>query len=263
VSAYGSYFAARFRTLLQYRGAAIGGMVTQVFFGLITIMVYEAFYRSTSVSQPMTMSQVRSYVWLGQAFLAMLPWNVEGEQRALVRTGAVAYELLRPVRLYSLWFARSIAWRTAPTLMRCVPILVLAFAFFGLSLPPTPAAGAAWAVSMACALLLSAAMTTLLTILLMWTISGEGLNVIFTALVILFSGMDIPVPLFPDWIRGVVEFLPFRGLVDSPYRLYVGYALPADLPGLVLQQMGWAAAIILGGILLMRRGLRRLSINGG
>jgi ABC-2 type transport system permease protein len=263
VSVYGSYFAARFRTLLQYRGAAIGGMVTQVFFGLITVMVYEAFYRSTTVAQPMTISQVRSYIWLGQAFLAMLPWNVEGEQRALVRSGAVAYELLRPVHLYSLWFARSIAWRTAPTLMRCIPILALAFAFFGLRLPPTPVASAAWAVSMACALLLSASMTTLLTILLMWTVSGEGLNIIFTALVILCSGMNIPVPLFPDWIRGVIEFLPFRGLVDSPYRLYVGYAHLADLPGLVVQQLGWSAAIILGSVFLMRRGLRRLSINGG
>jgi ABC-2 type transport system permease protein len=263
VSAYGSYFAARFRTLLQYRGAAIGGMVTQVFFGVIMIMVYEAFYRSSSVAQPMTITQVRSYVWLGQAFLGMLPWNVEGEQRALVRSGAVAYELLRPVRLYSLWFARSLAWRTAPTLMRCVPILVLAFAFFGLRLPPTPAAGAAWAVSMAGALLLSAAMTTLLTVVLLWTVSGEGVNVIFTALVILCSGMNIPLPLFPDWIRGAMEFLPFRGLVDSPYRLYVGYARPADVLGLLLQQAGWSAAIALGGILLMRRGLRRLSISGG
>ncbi len=60
-----------------------------------------------------------------------------------------------------------------------------------------------------------------------------------------------------------MEFLPFRGLVDSPYRLYVGYAQPAEVLGLLLQQLGWAAAIILGGILLMRRGLRRLSINGG
>jgi len=263
VSAYGSYFSARFRTLLQYRGAAIGGMVTQVFFGLILVMVYEAFYRSTVVAQPMALSQVRSYIWLGQAFLGMLPWNVEGEQRYLVRSGSVAYELLRPVNLYSLWFARSLAWRSAPTLLRSIPILALSFAFFGLSLPASPAAGAAWAAAMAGALLLSASMTTLLTILLMWTVSGEGVNVVLTALVILCSGMNIPLPLFPDWIRGVMEILPYRGLVDTPYRLYVGYSLPSDAPLLILQQLGWAAAIVGLGLLLMRRGLRRLSIFGG
>ncbi len=263
MGAYRSYFAARFRTLLQYRGAALGGMVTQVFFGLILVMVYEAFYRSSTVAQPMSLGQVRSYVWLGQAFLAMLPWNVEGEQRALIRSGSVAYELLRPVRLYSLWFARSLAWRSAPTVLRSVPILALAFAFFGLSLPASPAAAGAWALAMAGALFLSASMTTLLTILQMWTVSGEGVTIILTAVVILFSGMNIPLPLLPDWIRGIVEILPFRGLVDTPYRLYVGYAPPGDVLLLVLQQVGWAAAMVALGLLLMNRGLRRLSVFGG
>lgn len=263
MSAYAALFAARFRALLQYRGAAVGGMVTQVFFGLIFVMVYEAFYRSSSAAQPMTLAQVRSYIWLGQAFLGMLPWNVEGEQRQLVRSGAVAYELLRPVRLYSLWFARSMAWRSAPTLLRSVPILGLAFAFFGLSLPPSAASAGAWLIAMAGALLLSAAITTLLTILLIWTVSGEGLNVILTALVVLCSGMNIPIPLLPDWARAVVEILPFRGLVDTPYRLYVGYAAPGAVGLLLLQQLGWTAAIIALSLLLLRRGLRRLEIMGG
>jgi ABC-2 type transport system permease protein len=263
VRAYRAFFGARFRTLLQYRGAAIGGMVTQVFFGLILVMVYEAFYRSSAAAQPMSVWQVRSYIWLGQAFLGMLPWNVEGEQRALVRSGAVAYELLRPIHLYALWFARSLAWRSAPTLMRSLPILAISFAFFGLSLPASAGAAAAWAAAMLGALLLSASMTTLLTVLLLWTVSGEGVNVILTALVVLCSGMNIPLPLFPDWIRPLVEVLPFRGLVDTPYRLYVGYSPPSALGALLLQQLGWAAAIILTGLLLMQRGLRRLEISGG
>ncbi len=263
MGAYRSYFAARFRTLLQYRGAALGGMVTQVFFGLILVMVYQAFYRSTSAARPMSLSQVTSYIWLGQAFLGMLPWNVEGEQRVLVRSGAVAYELLRPIHLYSLWFARSLAWRSAPTLMRSVPILVLAFAFFGLRLPPSPGAAAAWAGAMAGALLLSASLTTLITIFLLWTISGEGLSMLFTALITLCSGMSIPLPLLPGRVRGIMELLPFRGLVDAPYRLYVGYAQPGDVAMLLTHQLLWSTAIVLLGLLLLRRGLRRLEISGG
>ncbi len=261
--AYRAFFAARFRTLLQYRGAALGGMVTQVFFGLIMVMVYEAFFRSTAAAQPMTIAQVRSYVWLGQAFLAMLPWNAEPEQRQLVRTGAVAYELLRPVQLYALWFARALAWRTAPTVLRAAPILAVSLAFFGLSLPASPAAAGAWLCAMAGALLLSAAMTTLLTILLLWTVTGDGLNILFTSLVVLFSGMNIPVPLFPDWARGIVEALPFRGLVDTPYRLYVGYAPPSEVGALLLQQLAWTAGIIGASILLLGRGLRRVEVMGG
>jgi ABC-2 type transport system permease protein len=262
-TAYRSFYAARFRTLLQYRGVAFGGMITQAFFGMIIVMVYEAFYRSTPAPQPMPLSQMRSYVWLGQAFLGMLPWNVEGEQRVMIRSGAVAYELLRPINLYSLWYARCLAWRTAPTLLRAVPIFMLALAFFGLLLPPSPASAAAWVLAMAGALLLGCAITTLLSIILMWTVSGEGITVLSCALVYILSGMSIPIPLMPDWLRPIVEILPFRGLIDTPFRLYLGHAPPSDLIPLLLHQLGWTAAIVLIGLAVMRRGLRRLSVFGG
>ena len=118
---YRAILSARFRMLLQYRAAALAGLWTQIFFGLVLLMIYEAFYRSTTVRQPMTFAEVVSYVWLGQALLAMLPWNADAEIRAMVRSGAVAYELCRPVDLYSLWYARALAWRTAPTILRAVP----------------------------------------------------------------------------------------------------------------------------------------------
>jgi hypothetical protein len=65
--------------LLQYRAAAVAGFGTQVFWGLMRIMIFEAFYRSSSADQPMTFPQVVTYVWLGQAMLAMFPWNVDAD----------------------------------------------------------------------------------------------------------------------------------------------------------------------------------------
>ena len=249
--------------LLQYRGAAFGGLVTQIFFGLVIVMTYEAFYRSSGKMQPMSIAEVRSYIWLGQAMLAMLPWNVESEMRVMIRNGAVAYDLLRPVSLYGLWFARTLAFRTAPTLLRAVPLYLIALAFFGLRLPASPAAAAAWALATFGALLLGCAVTTLLTITLLWTISGEGINFLVYALVILLSGMNIPIPLLPDWLRPIVEFLPFRGLIDTPFRLYLGN-LPARavFQGL-LHQVAWAAGLVGAGLALMRIGLRRIAIQGG
>jgi ABC-2 type transport system permease protein len=116
---------------------------------------------------------------------------------------------------------------------------------------------------MAGALILGCAMTTLLSIILMWTVSGEGINVLFYALIVILSGMNIPIPLFPDWLRPIVEILPFRGLIDTPFRLYVGYAPPSDLIPLLAHQLVWTAAIVLTGLAVMRRGLRRLSVFGG
>ena len=99
---YWAVLSAQFRALLQYRAAAIAGLGTQVFWGLIRVMIFQAFFRSTTAEQPMEVGDVLTYVWLSQAFLALLPWNQDNDLRALIRTGGVGYELLRtcgPVRI--------------------------------------------------------------------------------------------------------------------------------------------------------------------
>ena len=271
VRPYRAILSARFRMLLQYRAAALAGLWTQVFFGLVLLMIYEAFYRSTMARQPMTFAEIVSYVWLGQALLAMLPWNADAEIRAMVRSGAVAYELCRPVDLYALWYVRALALRTAPTILRAVPMCVFAAAIlpliglgeWRLASPPSTAAAAAFGATLLCTLLLGCALTTLINISLLWTVSGEGAAILLTSLATFLSGMIVPLPLFPEWSQPIVQRLPFAGLVDLPFRVFTGH-IPASALGSVLQhQIFWTAALVLFGRWLLSRGMRRVVVQGG
>jgi ABC-2 type transport system permease protein len=271
VRPYLAILSARFRMLLQYRAAAAGGLVTQISFGLMLLGIYEAFYRSTDRPQPMAFAEVVSYVWLGQALLAMLPWNVDAEVRAMIRSGAVAYELCRPVDLYGLWYARSIAWRTAPTLLRAVPLCVFAAVVlplvgleeWRLAAPPSMAAAGAFAAALACALLLGSAISTLINISLIWTISGEGAALAMTTLTTVLSGFLLPIPLFPDWAQPIVRALPFAGVADLPFRLFTGHIAPENAVGVIGQQLVWTAVLVILGREVLRRGVRRLVVQGG
>jgi ABC-2 type transport system permease protein len=263
--------SARFRMLLQYRAAALAGLWTQIFFGLVLVMVYEAFYRSATMAQPMTLAEVVTYVWLGQALLAMLPWNADAEIRSMVRSGAVAYELCRPVDLYSLWYVRAIALRTAPTLLRAVPLslfaaLVLPLVGLGelaLTGPPSFAAGLAFAAALVCTLLLGCALTVLVNVSLLWTVSGEGAALLLTSLTTFLSGMIVPLPLFPEWAQPIVQRLPFAGLIDLPFRLFIGHIPASAAPAVLVQQLLWAAALTLFGRWLLSRGMHRVVVQGG
>jgi ABC-2 type transport system permease protein len=269
---YRAVISARFRMLLQYRAAAIAGLWTQVFFGVVLIMVYEAFYRSSDpAAQPMALAQLVSYVWLGQALFAMLPWNVDPEIRAMVRSGAVAYELCRPIDLYSLWYARAIAHRTAPVILRAVPMTVLVMV--GLPLlglgewrlapPPSIASGAGFAAALAAAFVLACALSTLVNISLMWTVSGDGVLMVALTAVSLLSGLIIPLPLFPDWAQPVLRWLPFAGIFDLPFRIYSGHIPPGDLVLVLARQVGWTVALVAFGRWLLGRGMRRIVVQGG
>jgi ABC-2 type transport system permease protein len=269
---YRAIVSARFRLLLQYRAAALAGVWTQLFFGLVLIMIYEAFYRSSSAAvQPMAFAQLVSYVWLGQALLAMLPWNADPDVRAMVRSGAVAYELCRPIDLYSLWYARAIAQRTAPVLLRAVPMVMLSTV--GLSLvgldewrlgpPASLASGIGFAVALGCGLALVCALSTLINITLLWTISGEGIVMVMTTAVSMLSGLLIPLPLLPEWAQPVLRWLPFAGVFDLPFRIYAGHVPPADVAIVLARQLAWTVALVAFGRWLLGRAIRRVVVQGG
>jgi ABC-2 type transport system permease protein len=268
---YVALFGARFRTLLQYRAAALAGVFTQLAFGVVFLSVYEAFYASTERPQPMAFAEVVSYVWLVQALFALLPWNIDGEARDRIRTGAVVYDLTRPVDLYATWFVRAMAWRMAPTILRAVPVAFMAmvvlpltgFEEWRLAPPPTLGAGAVFALALGCTLLLSGALTTLVNVSMLWTISIDGAATVFTLLVTLLSGMLVPLPLFPDWAQPVLMALPFAGLADVPFRIYSGDIGVSQAPAVLLRQVVWIGVLVLFGRWLMARGMRRLVAQGG
>lgn len=268
---YWAVLSARYRMLLQYRAAALAGAGTQFFWGFIKIMVLEAFYLSAGGEQPMTFAMAVSYIWLGQAFLGMFPWNYDTEIQNMVLRGNVAYEMVRPLDLYALWYMRTVAMRTASVSLRCIPQFIVV----GMLLPYTPAADWALAppvslaaagvfvVAMIAALFLSCAMTMLVHVSLLWTISGEGLARVLPAFVMIFSGMIVPLPLFPDWSQPILNVLPFRGLADVPYRIYTGHIPVDESGGAILLSLGWTLALVALGRLLLARGSRRVVVHGG
>ncbi len=268
---YAAIVAARFKVLLQYRAAALAGFATQLFWGAIKVMVFVAFFESSSAAQPMTLSQVLVYIWLGQALLALLPWNVDPEIAGHVRSGAVAYELLRPLDLYGFWFARTLAFRAAPTLLRMVPMLL--FAYLGLPLiglgewalplPVSGAAAALFCLSLLATLLQSTAITMVLHIALMWTISGEGFNRMMPGIVPLFAGLVVPLPLFPQWLQPLLFWQPFKGLADVPFRIYSGHIAADQALAEIALQTGWCLGIVAFGIWLLGRAGRRVVVQGG
>lgn len=261
--AYLAVYGARFRTLLQYRAAALAGLGTQVFWGWLQLMVFSAFFASSSEPQPMRLEQVITYIWLKQGLLLLLPWRPDTEVQAMVKSGHVAYEFLRPVDLYWLWYARALALRTAPVMLRCIPMVVMAYLFFGLQPPAGWGAAASFAVSLVAAVLLSTAMTALLSVATLWTIEGRGVQGFTTSIVNLFSGSLIPLAFFPGWFQPLSDVLPFRGLMDTPFRLYMGHLPAGEVWTALAHQLIWIGLIIVAGRWLLQQALRRVEVQGG
>ena len=83
------------------------------------------------------------------------------------------------------------------------------------------------------------------------------------ALTNILAGMVIPLPLFPDWAHPLLEWQPFRGLVDVPFRIYTGNIAAGEAVWEIAQQVMWAGAIVPLGRAILRRSLRDLAVQGG
>ena len=97
---------------------------------------------------------------------------------------------------------------------------------------------AGWLAALPGALLLSSAVTALMNASLFWTVTGDGVIRLGPVLVLIFSGMTVPLKLLPDWAQTFLFFQPFMGLVDGPAQILAGSMPLARLPLLLALQWG-------------------------
>lgn len=268
---YTAAFASRFREELQYRAAAFAGLVTQTVFGFLIVMVLLEFYASSDRPPPLDRSATLAYVWLGQATFALLPWNLDPSVARSVQTGDVVLELLRPVDTFRLWLARALAWRCVRAGLRGVPMVLLAgllfprigIAPFALPAPSSPGAAGLFLIGLVLGVTFSAALTVAMQVGLFWTVRADGILRLIATVSLVLSGNILPLPLYPDWAQSFLALQPFRGLIDTPLRLYSGHLAGPEAWSALGLSLFWLLVTLAVGASAMRRGLGRLAVAGG
>ncbi len=264
---YFSVFKMRLINGLQYRTAALAGMVTQFFWGFMFIMIYEAFYQNGGADQPISLEQLIDYLWLQQAFLVFIMlWFRDNEIFNLITGGNIAYELCRPCDIYGFWYAKLIAQRLSGAMLRCLPILLIAFMLpepYRLSAPAGITAFVLFVTALMLGLLVLAAISMFIYISVFKTMSPMGSLLMFCILGEFFAGLIIPIPLMPGWLQTISYILPFRLASDLPFRIYSGNIPVNDaVPG-IFTQVIWLAVLVLSGRALLVRVLKKVVVQGG
>lgn len=264
---YLSFFRLRLLAGLQYRTAALAGMATQFFWGFMEIMVFHAFYKADPEAYPMTMEATAAYVWLQQALLAFFSaWTFEGEIFETINSGNLAYELCRPIHIYDMWFARSVANRLSKAALRCAPILIVA-AFlpkgYGLGLPASLPAFLCFLVSLSLGLLVMVALNMLVYGSCLYTISGDGIRILFASLSEFLAGQVIPLPFFPEKVRQILELNPWASMGNVPFRIYGGDLGGSKMLQAMALQAFWLIILTAAGRLLCAGGEKRAVVQGG
>ncbi len=264
---YFSFFRIRFNMGLQYRVAAVSGAATQLLWGLMECLAFMAFQKSAPEAYPMAMSATVSYIWLREAFFsAFTTWNADSDIFDSIVNGGIAYELCRPVSIYHMWFAKTTAGRVAGAGLRCVPLLVIAAMLpkpFRLSMPAGSQHFLLFVITLFLGLGVTVAFCMFTYILAFFTISPQGLRVLFTSMVEFLSGAIIPLPFMPAGVRRVLEMLPFAGMFNVPLLIYSGELSGAEMLSGIGRQCFWLVTLVVSGRVLCKAAERKIVVQGG
>ena len=265
--AYYSLFRIRFIQNLQYRMVVLGTIAKGALWVMMESLAYMALYRTNPNAFPMAFSQLVSYIWVRQSFLVLFRVVFgDGEIYSTLRSGEVAYDLVRPVGLYGRWFCQSASNRLSFALVNCLPVLLLGLIVprpFRLTLPTSAGQYFLFPLSALLAFGVTVAMAMLMYISLFYLISQRGIRIIVTAVTDFFSGGVIPLPFFPKQLLRVVRVLPFAAMQNMPLQIFCGNLLGVDaLKGIVFQ-IFWLTALVAIGRAAMALATKRVVVQGG
>lgn len=262
---YKGFFKMTFKGEIQYRAKALSGVATQFFWGIMYIYLYTAFMGG-SIIDGFSISQMASYIWLGQAFFMLRYVEVPKKYGAEIESGDVCYKFIRPVDLYNQWFFEHIGYKISATILRCWPIIIVSLllpANMGLSLPASLLAFLLSLIALCLGALMTSAISMFILYLTLKTNSQKGTQAVISTISGVLGGMYIPLPLMPEAIQNILNFLPFRFISDLPIRIYIGNVSIQEALMFIGICVVWLVILISLGKLLITRALKKAQVQGG
>ncbi|MEV5957398.1 ABC-2 family transporter protein [Streptomyces sp. NPDC051987] len=260
---YTAVAAGGFRRYATYRAATAAGVFTNTVFGIILVYTYLALWDEKPHLGGYDQAQAVTYVWLGQCLYATLAIQGGGAEKDLmerIRTGAIAIDLYRPADLQLWWLATDLGRSLFQLLGRGVIPFLVGAAFFPMALPTDAGTWAAFLVALFLAMLVSFGIRYLVALSVFWLMDGMGVNQVMMITGIFFSGMTLPLNVFPGGFGEVVRVLPWAAQIQMPADVLMG---ETGVAGALAFQAAWAVALLTAGRLLQTAATRRVVVQGG
>ncbi|MGW1024090.1 ABC transporter permease [Streptomyces sp. NPDC002577] len=246
--------------------ATAAGVFTNTVFGLILTYTYIALWDERPGLGGYDQAQALTYVWLGQGLLmvvAVMGRGMEVELIGRIRTGDIAIDLYRPADLQTWWLASDVGRAAFHLLGRGVVPMAIGGLLFDLVIPADPFRWVAFLVAVALGVVVSFAIRYLVALSAFWLMDGAGVVQLAGLAGMFFSGMLLPLNVFPGTLGEIARALPWSALLQVPADVFLGTYTGLGLLRVYAFQGAWAVALLGAGRLLQLAATRRVVVQGG
>ncbi|GAA3205555.1 ABC-2 family transporter protein [Nonomuraea helvata] len=250
-----------FRKHATYVWAAIAGAFTNSVFGILRAYILIALWQARPGLAGYDMSDAITFCFITQAFIG--PMQLFGGGLGLperIRSGDIALDLVRPASLQLWTLAEDLGRAAYLFLVRGIPPMLVGAALFGITTPDSLGQWLAFLTGFAIAVVVSFGWRYLMALSVCWLVDDRGVAVASMVLTTFFSGMMVPLHLFPGRLDDLAMSLPWAAMVQLPTDLYLGKA--PVLETFAFQAL-WAVVLLGLGALATRAIRHKVVIQGG
>ncbi|MEU8272076.1 ABC-2 family transporter protein [Sphaerisporangium sp. NPDC049002] len=254
-------FTYGFRRHATYRAAALAGAFTNTIFGILRAYVLIALWQARPGLAGYDVTDAITFCFLTQAFIGPMEVFGGGLQLAQrVRTGDIALDLVRPASLQMWTLADDLGRAAFLFFVRSIPPAAVGALLFGIHVPANPVTWVAFLVSIVLGVTVSFGLRYLVALSSCWVVDDRGLQSLSLVMTTFFSGMVLPLVLFPGRLGTLAQALPWAAMVQVPADVYLG---KRDVLGALAFQAMWAAVVLAAGALVTRSARHKVVIQGG
>lgn len=263
VKKYGAVAKISFLNRLAYPVDTVMEIVFLTFIFAILFFLQRA-AASCTPSSPIETLSLAQTMWT--AFLSNI---VAGERGKTIMhllnneilSGQTAYQLNRPYSFMLFHLAQFVGGRL-PSLIFCA-VATAPLLYWLVGLPPlTLGTFLLGAVMLCVGVLLSFFLQFCVGLSTFWVGNSAPLRWIYYQIVVVSSGMTVPLAFFPATLRTTLQLLPFSNISYGAARVIVGCS-QTDLFWYVGLQLFWVVMIAFTSRAIFKAGVRNVVISGG
>jgi ABC-2 type transport system permease protein len=140
-----------------------------------------------------------------------------------IQDGSLSSELIRPIHpMLTNALVNNVAFKVL-TMVALIPIWIILFFLFKPDFSSITLTGILLSIpAMMLAFLIGYFQSASITALAFWTTRVYSIHEFYFALILLFSGQFVPLPLMPQVVQDIAQYLPFQLMLYYPIQLILG-----------------------------------------
>lgn len=263
LGAYFDFIRIRFLTMLAYRVNYYSGILIYTLNIGVNYFTWKAIYGGGESLGGFTSAQMTTYVavsWMARAFYFN---NLDREISSDIRDGSIAIQFIRPYNYVLVKMMQGLGEGLFRFLMLMIPGMVVAILLFPVELPTDPAAWIGFLVMLFFSFLISSQINVITGLSAFFVENNEGVMRMKRVIVDLFSGLIVPISLFPGWLSSVLDVLPFQAITYLPGSVFTGRVQGVGIWNVLGIQVFWFLVLLIPIVWLYYAARKRLFVQGG